>query len=378
MNSKSTTKDIRSHNRNLIYNLLFQEPNLSQREIAEKLTLSLPTVIQNLADLKEQNLILETGHYQSTGGRKPRKLSLNPMARVSLGLDITRNHISIVLLNLMGEILDSQRVRLTFEDTPDFYHYIKDMAETLLTKHDIHSQQLLGMGISLPSIIDFDHKTITESQVIPFLPEGTSFYEHISSCFSFPVLLVNDASSSGFAELYFRAETQNIFYLLLNNSVGGAIYINDSPYLGEHNRSAEIGHATLIPNGLPCYCGRRGCVNAYCSAELLSEAAQDKTLEGFFRELESHVPAVEECWEQYLDRLAMAVGNMLMLFDCNIIIGGYVGNYIEPYIDEIRKRIQCSEIYAQNPDLIAPCRLHTESSAVGAALNYVDHFRKTL
>ena len=59
MKNKSTAIDIRNYNRNIIYNLLFQEDDLSQKEIAEKLNLSLPTVIQNLNDLREQNLILE-------------------------------------------------------------------------------------------------------------------------------------------------------------------------------------------------------------------------------------------------------------------------------------------------------------------------------
>ena len=115
MKNKSTAIDIRNYNRNIIYNLLFQEDDLSQKEIAEKLNLSLPTVIQNLNDLREQNLILELGHYQSTGGRKAKRIALNAMARVALGLDITKNHISLVLLNLTGEILECKHIRLIYQ-----------------------------------------------------------------------------------------------------------------------------------------------------------------------------------------------------------------------------------------------------------------------
>ena len=73
------------------------------------------------------------------------------------------------------------------------------------------------------------------------------------------------------------------FYLLVSNSIGGAIYFNNTAYTGEHNRSAEIGHTTLIPDGLKCYCGRSGCVDVYCSASLLSEFSEDGTLEDFFQ-----------------------------------------------------------------------------------------------
>lgn len=189
MKNKSTAIDIRNYNRNIIYNLLFQEDDLSQKEIAEKLNLSLPTVIQNLNDLREQNLILELGHYQSTGGRKAKRIALNAMARVALGLDITKNHISLVLLNLTGEILECKHIRLIYRDSSDFYETIATLIKQILMLHNIEKEQILGMGVSLPAIIASDHKTITYSKVITGLPEGALFYEHISSYFSFPILL---------------------------------------------------------------------------------------------------------------------------------------------------------------------------------------------
>lgn len=378
MKNKSTAIDIRNYNRNIIYNLLFQEDDLSQKEIAEKLNLSLPTVIQNLNDLREQNLILELGHYQSTGGRKAKRIALNAMARVALGLDITKNHISLVLLNLTGEILECKHIRLIYRDSSDSYETIATLIKQILMLHNIEKEQILGMGVSLPAIIASDHKTITYSKVITGLPEGALFYEHISSYFSFPILLENDASSGGFAELWFRPSTANIFYLLVSNSIGGAIYFNNTAYTGEHNRSAEIGHTTLIPDGLKCYCGRSGCVDVYCSASLLSEFSEDGTLEGFFNELKMKNPVFIKYWEQYLDYIAMTISNIRLLFDCDIIIGGYVGNYIEPYILDVRKHVMDREIFSENADFVLPCKLHTESSAVGAALIYIDQFKKSI
>lgn len=377
MIKKSTTSDVKNHNRNLIYQYVLEENNLSQKDIAAKFQLSLPTVIQNLNELKMQNLILEQGHYQSTGGRKAKRFIPNTNARAAIGLDITKNHIALAITNLTGDIIEASRIRCQYEDTPAFYSKIVRLIDDMLYKHAIDTESILGLGVSVPGIIEKDHKTISVSMLIDNLQEGTSLYDHLSCYFNYPIYIENDATSSGFAEFWHSPSATNIFYLFLGNSVGGAIYFNNAPYAGENSHSAEIGHTTLIPGGETCYCGRKGCVDCYCAARVLSDYAGG-SLENFFFNLRNKVPGYQKKMDEYIDYLAIAIMNIRMLFDCDIMIGGYVGSFIGPYINDLKKRINKQDIFSKSADYILTCTLKSESSALGAAMIFIDKFRKSI
>ena len=100
-----------------IYRLIYEKKQCSRQQIAEELSISLPTITHNLALLKDDGLIYTSGTFSSTGGRKANIFRCVPDARYALGIDITQNHLSIVLINLNLDIIDSERMRCPFEDT---------------------------------------------------------------------------------------------------------------------------------------------------------------------------------------------------------------------------------------------------------------------
>ena len=77
----------------------------------------MPTVTQNLSELFDKELICINGTFDSTGGRKAKAIGFNADARFAIGIDITKNHISGVLINLYGEIVYSVRLRFRFEES---------------------------------------------------------------------------------------------------------------------------------------------------------------------------------------------------------------------------------------------------------------------
>lgn len=102
---KASNIDVKRINRNRIFRLIYNNEKISKQDIAYRLGMSLPTVTQNLKILKEQGLIEEDGVLESTGGRKAKAISCIKNARFAVGLNITKNHISIVLINLNGDIV---------------------------------------------------------------------------------------------------------------------------------------------------------------------------------------------------------------------------------------------------------------------------------
>ena len=97
--------EIKTVNRNRIYRMIYQNPRISRPELCHRLGLSMPTVMQNVRYLQDRGLVEEGGSLDSTGGRKAVALTCVKDARTAVGLDLTANHISGVLVDLEGGIL---------------------------------------------------------------------------------------------------------------------------------------------------------------------------------------------------------------------------------------------------------------------------------
>ena len=190
--------------------------------------------------------------------------------------------------------------------------------------------------------------------------------------------IVNDAKAACDIELHSLDDAAaNGFYIMLSNNVGGAVFINGSVYMGDDYRSGEVGHLNIHPGGLPCYCGQRGCVDPYCSATVLT-AISNGNLEEFFRLLGQNNEAALSVWSVYLEHLALAIRNVRVLLDCPIIIGGYVGAYIDKYLHELKQLLDRYNSFDKNSDYVVACKYKTESIAAGAALSFIKEFLSTI
>jgi predicted NBD/HSP70 family sugar kinase len=169
-------------------------------------------------------------------------------------------------------------------------------------------------------------------------------------------------------------EIDNVIYLSLSNSVGGSIILRDNLFTGENQRAGEFGHMTLVKGGLPCYCGKKGCVDAYCSAQVLSRHS-DENLSKFFEILKGGEDnGIKLVWEQYLSWLATVINSLVTAFDCRIILGGYLGEYLDEWADKIRKMVAELSTFMGNENYVSICKFKRDSAAVGAALLYVRKF----
>ncbi len=87
-----------------IVNYIINNKITSKAELAQNLSLSMPTVLSNVNELIERNMVIEIGEYESTGGRKAKRIGINPAYKYAVGVVITANHLGIVLLNMQYEI----------------------------------------------------------------------------------------------------------------------------------------------------------------------------------------------------------------------------------------------------------------------------------
>lgn len=378
---RASNIEVKKINRNRIFRYVNKYERVSRPDIASALGISTPTVLQNINELLLEGLVLEVGEFQSTGGRKATAIAPVQDVFYAIGIDITQNHVGLVLTNLSGEILRHKRVSKIYRNKRDYYKEMADIAKTFLAEGAGTDFNIGGVGISIPGIINLLSNKIIYSHALNITNVDCSVFTEF---IPYPCTFINDANAAGIAEIYHIEDKFNAAYLSLSNYVGGAIIqehdsfgehdmINSLLYLGDNLRAGEFGHMTLVPGGNHCYCGKNGCVDTYCSAKVLARHA-DESLEKFFEELKDGNDSYAAIWEEYLNYLAIEVNNLRMVFDCRVIIGGYVGSFIEPYIARLREKAESRNTFETDGTYILPCRYKVEASALGAALQCVESF----
>lgn len=353
---------------------ILHRKQISKPELAIELGLSMPTVLQNVKELQEAGIVEEVGEYESTGGRKAKALSVVKNVRYAAGVDITANHISVVIIDLKGDMVHSRRFRRRFENTAEYYEDLAAELEQFLDESRVDKKKILGVGISLPGIVDRENSRLIRSHI---LQVSDINLEVISRLIPYPVHFENDANSAAVAEL--QGTDRNAVYLSLSNTVGGSIYLDNDIYGGDHFRSAEFGHMIIYPEGKLCYCGKRGCADPYCSAGVLSSfAGEDGGLAEFFRLVEKKERDAMVVWDTYLEDLSIVITNLRMCFDCDIVLGGYVGGYLKPYMSLLGRKVMVNNKFDNDTLYLRNCRYEKEASAVGIAMTFMDEYFQTI
>lgn len=362
--------DKKTITRSRILNYVINNQITSKAEVSKNLNLSMPTVLSNVNDLIAKGIIIETGEYESTGGRKAKSIGINPSYRYSVGIVITANHVGMVLVNLKYEIVKFRRVRMKFSPDASYCQELSVLTSEFL-KDTEYQERILGLGISIPGIISQKDHLLIKSHALQLENYSLSFLEQ---AFDLPVYFENDANAAMLAEDINRY--RNAIYLSLNNTLGGAFCIDGKLFQGENQKAGEFGHMILVPGGRKCYCGKKGCADAYCAASALTD--ETNSLETFMEQLKSGDEAAEEKWSEYLDMLAVLISNLRMAYDMDIILGGEVGGYLAEHMLPLGEKVMEYNGFDHDIRYLRNCSYKREASAVGAAKHFLQDFIKNI
>ena len=359
---------VREQNPSRIFRLLRTGEELTRQEIAAKLLLSMPTTLQNVTELVETGLLEECGAIESTGGRRAKKVRLCRQAGLAVGIDVALRHVELVVTDLLGNVLHSKQVPLAFQNKADWYQQLSGALADFLRENGITESKVLGAGVSFPGIIDAQSGRIVRSHILNL--EDVSLARFQKSI-PFPAVFANDANCACYAE---KANGHDSFvYVSLNSTVGGAIMLEQNLWLGDTCQAGEIGHMLLIPGGRPCYCGKAGCMDAYCSVRALCGTDADQP-EDFFARLADGDPQAAGAWDEYLYYLALAVTNLRMAYDCDIVLGGYLGSCLEEYREQLAEVMARWNRFDQDAAYLRFGKRGKEAAAMGAARQLMEDF----
>ena len=367
-----TTIALKKINRSKIYQYIYRSKLTSKLQIVQDLQMGLSTVSQNLNLLENEGLIEKNGYFDSTGGRKANAIQIVSDFRISIGVGILKNMFHITAIDLYGNTVYTDTIPLTYSNTAAYYQQITDKVKDFIEKKQYPEDKILGVSIATQGITSPDNTTVIYGNIM----NNTGMrLKDFSRHLPYPCHLEHDSKSAAFLELWNHPELDSAVVFLLNRNLGGAIITNHQIHQGCSMHSGTIEHICVNPDGPLCYCGNRGWLETYCSANSL-EQASGMTIKEFFPLLrEKKSPQLIQIWEDYLKHLAFAMKNLNLVIDAPIIISGYLAPYfMEDDTDYLLRQINSMTPFELKEEQILVGTHGQYTPAIGAALFYVEQF----
>ena len=323
----------------------------------------------------------------------PPALVNNVMAKNYFGIDIGGTFIKGAIIDEHGSIIVSTKVptERTLGGEQVFSNLLL-ICNNLLDMANMKLSDITAIGIGVPGMVDSESGIVLSVSKLGW--KNFDITKRIKETLGLPAKIANDANAAALGELKFgfRDKYKNMVLLTLGTGVGGGIIINGKLYDGNKGAGAEIGHSVIEFGGEKCNCGRRGCLEAYCSASAIirdtkraMEAHSDSKLweigsldkvdgKTAFDYADRDVYA-KEVVDSFITHLACGVTNMANIFRPEaVVLGGGVCAQGKSLTDPIQK-IANDEIFAgkAGPQIeVLTAQLKNDAGCLGAAALVID------
>ncbi len=263
-----------------------------------------------------------------------------------IGIDLGGTTVKAALCTEDGTLLCKDSLPTRTGNAAGLKADMKTLALSLCRAHSCAVEDVTAIGIGVPG--SFDKKTCTLRFGTNLGLNNVSFADAFLPEFGCPVHLDNDANCAALGEATAGAAKgmRNMLMVTLGTGVGGGIIINGQLYTGCNGIAGEIGHMVIRKDGEPCNCGRRGCLEAYCSAASLVRFAERALEDGRKSVLAVHKGQLnakqicdavdagdalaQELFDEYCGNLANGLASFVNLFQPeSIVLGGGLAGYGE-------------------------------------------------
>jgi len=313
--------------------------------------------------------------------------------RVYAGIDIGATHIKSGLVDRKGNVLlKEQRPTLADKGPEPLLHLVANIGESLMLHAAEEGYDVPWLGIGTPGTVDF--KT---GRVVGMSPniagwKGAAIGEFIRERLNMPVWVDNDVNAVALAEHRFGAGVgyDSLVCVAVGTGVGGGLVIGGKLWRGSSYAAGEIGHVPIDPDGPLCRCGKKGCLEAYCSSsaiiercrsrlsqeltptfqEVLNGDLKELTIKRLFIAARKKDEMALQIIEETAGYLAVGLAGVVNLLNPDlVIIGGGVADggagFVETVAQELRSRA-CSS--AAKNLRVAKATLGNNAGFIGASI----------
>lgn len=369
-----TTMKVKEINKHKVYHFIYENKVTNKQTMTQNLQMGLSTVTQNIKILEEEGLICRNGFFESTGGRKADALEINRLAQTAVGGAILKDSVHWVMTDLYGEPFETEIVPLPFSQTSDYGTRIAESFQQFIQNKNPNKDKILGVSIATQGLLDKEGRFVTYGKI---LNNSHMDLHELAAKIPFPCRFIHDSKAAARLELWKNKEVKHGVVLLLNRNLGGAVVAEGKVQEGLHGRSGTIEHLTMNQDGPLCYCGKRGCLETYCSVDHLEQRAQTD-IETFLENRKSN-GEFKVIWDDYLNYLAIAIRNLSVILDGTFMISGYLAPYLtEEDMEYLYQRINHLATFPVDREFLVLGTHGEFSQALGASLCYIQSFLERL
>lgn len=338
---------MRGINRSIILNVIKTHGPISRADIAHLTGLSPATVTSITGLLIEEDLIFEKSTGDSSGGRPPILLALNPRGGFVIGIKLMESQAVAALTDLNATVIEKTNVELRNTELTSVIDELVLLVENLMKNNKIPKKRLFGVGIGLAGVIDSVNGILRKS---PFFGwKDVPFRDLLDVRLKVPIFLDNDVNTLTLGEKWLDngVHADNYVVITVGRGIGMGIIINGQIYRGKGGGAGEFGHLVVNQNGPVCDCGKRGCLESYLGDQALVMRAKhevDPSIESIDELIQMAAGgniAAGKLFEWAGDLLGQELANLINLLDPKlIIISGEGVRMGDPFFSSMRAAIQ--------------------------------------
>lgn len=319
--------------------------------------------------------------------------------RVAIGIDFGGTNVKAALVDADGRVLAKSSSPTDTTAAPEVViTQMADLAESLAAGEGVSRDDIVGAGLGSPGPLDFHRGMVLHSVNLPTW-ENVPVRDLLSARLRLPVALDNDANAAAFGEYWAGAGKGggDFVMLTLGTGLGAGVVLGGKLLHGHHDNAAELGHMIVVPDGLPCGCGQRGCVEQYAAAAAVAgrvqtaiESGEDSSLASRLRDggaidaklvVEAMGQGDALCmriWDEACKYLAIACVNIQHAFNPeSIVLGGGMAEAGDVLLDPVRRHFaqRTWRLETDRPQ-IRLATLGYDAGVIGAAgLGWNEEFR---
>jgi glucokinase len=299
---------------------------------------------------------------------------VNESRSVVVALDVGGTAIKCGLVDRSGGLGAPERHPTGAERGPDaVVQTVVALAGSLAEKARANGLSPVAVGVVVPGAIDEAGGIARWSANVGF--RDVPLRSLVAAATGLPAALGHDVRGGGLAEARWGAGRgfRQVLFMPIGTGIAAAHVVNGVAFSGAHGAAGEIGHVIVKPDGAPCRCGARGCLEAVASASAVARRYADLTgvkvdAATVSARAASGESVAAQVWVEAVAALASGVLTAITLYDPEVVVvgggmAGAGGALLDPLVAQVRSRLTF-----QTEPLIVAAALGDEAGCLGAGL----------
>ncbi len=354
-----------------ILRLINQFGPLSRTELVGQLGISKASMSALASDLLGRGVLTE-GEAIYGAGRPAIRLQLSGSSAYFIGVSLAMTGCTLTLADLHGAVIETRALPVE-RDAAAIVAAIAAAVEQVLDAHPMTRDRVAGVGLAVPGVVESASGVCIRSTLLDWrdMPIGPM----VAAATGIATYVENDANALAFGEHLFgslRGCEQGTM-IAVGDGIGCGHIINGELHRGARGGAGEIAHATVEPNGLPCQCGKRGCLDTLAAIRSIAAHARDAGLPEGLTALEAEAALGNRGAIDILHKagsaLGLAVAQIVQSLDPQRIVVALTDGPLDGlYARVLRQTVEANIMPDDGRRLeLTTMRLEQRAWAVGAA-----------